>query len=68
MSEWNIYTVGSVDFLYNVLNSIAMMLNNGTYSDTFRISALLGVIGIVIASAISGGKVLSFGQMAVCIV
>lgn len=68
MSEWNIYTVGSVDFLYNVLNSIAMMLNNGTYSDTFRISALLGVIGIVIASAVSGGKTLSFGQMAVCIV
>lgn len=68
MSEWNIYTVGSVDFLYNVLNSIAMMLNNGTYSDTFRISALLGVIGIVIASAVSGGKTLSLGQMAVCIV
>lgn len=68
MSEWNIYTVGSVDFLYNVLNAIAMMLNNGTYADTFRISALLGVIGIVIVSAISGGKTLSFGQMAVCIV
>ncbi|PHM72216.1 conjugal transfer protein TraG N-terminal domain-containing protein [Xenorhabdus sp. KJ12.1] len=68
MSEWNIYTVGSVDFLYNVFNAIAMMLNNGTYSDTFRISALLGVIGIVIASAVSGGKTLSFGQMAVCVV
>lgn len=68
MSEWNIYTIGSVDFLYNVFNAIAMMLNNGTYTDTFRIAALLGVIGVVIASAVSGGKTLSFGQMAVCIV
>ncbi|EGT5675316.1 conjugal transfer protein TraG [Cronobacter dublinensis subsp. dublinensis] len=68
MSEWNVYTVGSVDFLYNVFNAIAMLFNHGTYSDTFRISALLGVIGIVIASAISGAKTLSFGQMAVCVV
>lgn len=68
MSEWNIYTVGSVDFIYNVFNAIAMLMNNGTFSDTFRIAAALGVIGIVIASAISGGKTLSFGQMAVCIV
>ncbi|ELY4881469.1 conjugal transfer protein TraG N-terminal domain-containing protein (plasmid) [Providencia huaxiensis] len=68
MSEWNIYTVGSVDFLYNVLNAIAMMMNSGLFSDIFRIAALLGVIGIVIASAISGGKTLSLGQMAVCVV
>lgn len=68
MSEWNIYTVGSVDFIYNVFNAIAMMMNNGMYSDTFRVAALLGVIGIVISSAISGGKTLSFSQMAVCLV
>jgi conjugal transfer mating pair stabilization protein TraG len=68
MSEWNIYTVGSVDFLYNVFNAIALLMNNGTFSDIFRIAALLGVIGVVIASAISGGKTLSFGQMAVCMV
>lgn len=68
MSEWNIYTVGNVGFIYNIFNSIAMLMNNGTFSDTFRISAMFGVIGVVIACAISGGKVLSFGQMAVCVV
>ncbi len=68
MSEWIIYTVGSVDFLYNVLNAIAMMMNNGLFSDIFRIAALLGVIGVVISSAISGGQTLSLGQIAVCIV
>lgn len=68
MSDWNVYTVGSIDFIYNVFNATAMMMNAGTYNSMFHIAALLGVIGVVVASAISGGKTLSLGQMAVCLV
>ncbi|MEI9697906.1 MULTISPECIES: conjugal transfer protein TraG N-terminal domain-containing protein [Morganellaceae] len=68
MTEWNIYTVGDIEFMYNVFNAVAMLMNSGMFSDLFRIGALLGVIGIVISSAISAGKTISFQNMAVCIV
>lgn len=68
MTEWNIYTVGDIEFMHNVFNAVAMLMNSGMFSDLFRIGALLGVIGIVISSAISAGKTISFQNMAVCIV
>ena len=68
MTSWNVYTIGSLDFIYGVFNAVAMLMNSGTFSDMFRIAALLGVIGVVISSAISAGKSLSFQNMAVCIV
>ncbi|MCW7549975.1 conjugal transfer protein TraG N-terminal domain-containing protein [Photorhabdus sp. APURE] len=68
MTEWNVYTVGSMQFIYSIFNAVAMLMNSGTFSDMFRIAALLGVIGVVIASAVSSGKTLSFQHMAVCIV
>ncbi|WP_272570331.1 conjugal transfer protein TraG N-terminal domain-containing protein [Providencia sp. PROV255] len=68
MTEWNVYTVGDIEFMHNVFNAIAMLMNSGMFSDLFRIAALLGVIGIVISSAISAGKTISFQNMAVCIV
>lgn len=68
MTEWNVYTVGDIEFMHNVFNAVAMLMNSGMFSDLFRIAALLGVIGIVISSAISAGKTISFQNMAVCIV
>lgn len=68
MTEWNIYTVGSIDFIHHVFNAVAMLSNAGTFSSMFRIAALLGIIGIVIASAMSAGKTLGFQNMAVCVV
>lgn len=29
MSEWNVYTVGNIEFIYNIFNSVAMLLNDG---------------------------------------
>ncbi|MEX9568623.1 conjugal transfer protein TraG N-terminal domain-containing protein [Providencia vermicola] len=68
MTQWNVYTVGDIEFMHNVFNAVAMLMNSGMFSDLFRIAALLGVIGIVISSAISAGKTVSFQNMAVCIV
>lgn len=56
MSEWNVYTVGNIEFIYNIFNSVAMLLNDGTYGSLFRISALIGVICVVLAAAISAGN------------
>lgn len=68
MSEWNVYTVGNIEFIYNIFNSVAMLLNDGTYGSLFRISALIGVICVVLAAAISAGKSLSLSHMCVAVV
>lgn len=68
MSEWNVYTVGNIEFIYNIFNAVAMLFNDGTYASLFKIAALIGVIGVVIAAAITAGKTLSLGQMGIAIV
>ena len=68
MSEWNVYTVGNIEFIYNIFNAVAMLFNDGNYASLFKIAALIGVIGVVIAAAITAGKTLSLGQMGIAIV
>lgn len=68
MSDWNVYTVGNIEFTYNIFNAVAMLLNDGTYGSLFRISALIGVIAVVLAAAITAGKTLSLSHMCVAVV
>lgn len=66
--EFTIYSLGNVDFLAQILNSVAMICGTGNYTRLISVGFLIGLIFICFQSVFQGAQRINLQQTLVCFI
>lgn len=62
-SCYSIYSIGDVDFLFDILNGVAMVTGTGSFTRSCAVAFLLGVITSMLVALFKGGNKLPFSEL-----
>lgn len=66
--EFTIYSVGNIEFLYQILNSVAMICGTGDFAKLVSIGFLLGILYIGFQTIYQGGQRINIAQTLTCFI
>lgn len=66
--EFTLYSLGNVDFLAQILNSVAMICGTGNYTRLISVGFLIGLIFICFQSVFQGAQRINLQQTLVCFI
>ena len=66
--EFTIYSLGNVDFLAQIMNSVAMICGTGNYTRLISVGFLIGLLFICFQSVFQGAQRINLQQTLVCFI
>lgn len=66
--EFTIYSVGDVQFLYQILNSVAMICGTGDFTKLVSVGFLMGILFIGFQTIYQGGQRINLPQVLTCFI
>ena len=66
--EFTIYSVGDVQFLYQILNSVAMICGTGDFTKLVSVGFLMGILFIGFQTIYQGGQRINLPQALTCFI